>query len=115
MIYVKGEKKSFTILFFIFHFNFFILIQSIFVIVLIGDNTTSGTGTDIGKGLHNLFALFANRDFKIGLLLILISQGIAVYKNFIKPKLYRHTDLEKLMFEPYKRIFVQQFAVIGAQ
>ena len=113
MLYVKGEKKRFTILFFIFHFNFFILIQSIFVIVLIGGDNASDMGPDIGQGFHSLFSLFSNRDFKIGLLVMIISQGISVYRNFIKPKLYQHADLEKLMFEPYKRIFVQQFMAIG--
>ena len=113
MLFVKGDKKRFTIMFFIIHYNFFILIQSIFVIVLIGGDSTDSMGPDIGQGFHNLFSLFSYRDFKVAVLLIVISHGIAVYKNFIKPKLYKHADLEKLMMEPYKRIFVQQFMAIG--
>ena len=113
MSLVRGDQKRFTILFFIFHYNFFILIQSIFVIVLIGGDNEGNMGPDISQGFHNLFSLFSIRDFKIAVLLIVISQGIAVYKHFIKPKLYKHADLEKLMFEPYKRIFVQQFMAIG--
>ncbi|MEN8119271.1 MAG: DUF6498-containing protein [Bacteroidota bacterium] len=113
MSFVRGDQKRFTILFFIFHYNFFILIQSIFVIVLIGGDNAGNMGPDIGQGFHNLFSLFSIRDFKIAVLLIIISHGIAFYKHFIKPKLYRNSDLEKLMFEPYKRIFVQQFMAIG--
>jgi len=113
MSFVRSDKKSFTILFFIFHYNFFILIQSIFVIVLIGGDNVDSMGPDIGQGFHNLFNLFSSRDFKIAILLILISYGMATYKNFIKPKMYVNSNLEKLMFEPYKRIFVQQFMTIG--
>ncbi len=113
MLFVKGEKKSFTIFFFLIHYNFFIFIQSIFVIVLIGGNNSGDMGPNVGQGFHNLFSLFSIKDFKIAILLIVISQGVAVYKNFIKPKRYKHADLEKLMNEPYKRIFVQQFMVIG--
>ncbi|RLD80207.1 MAG: hypothetical protein DRJ10_07750 [Bacteroidetes bacterium] len=113
MLFVKGDKKRFTIMFFIIHYNFFILIQSIFVIVLIGGDNDGNMGPDVGQGFHNLFSLFSFRDFKIAVLLMVISQGIAVYKHFIKPKLYQHADLEKLMMEPYKRIFVQQFMAIG--
>ncbi len=101
MSFTEGKTKFALIPFFLFHYNFFILIQSIFVVILIGG------GTD------DLFTLFTNRDFIIAICLIFISHGVSLYKNYINSKKYKTIKAETLMVSPYKRIFVQQFMVIG--
>jgi len=101
MGFTESNTKFVLIPFFLFHYNFFILIQSAFVVILIGD------------GIDDLFSLFTNRDFLIAIGLIIFSHGLSFYKNYIKNKEFENMTVEKLMISPYKRIFVQQFMVIG--
>jgi hypothetical protein len=42
----------------------------------------------------------------------LISYGFSMYWNFIRTHQYRTIPMMQLMFQPYGRIFIQQFTVI---
>jgi len=98
------------ILFFIFHFGFFVAIQLVFVFVYLGMSDTH---------IKEAYYLLQNLEYVLsysGMSLVFIS--IAIYNladyifNFIIPKKYETSDLNKITTEPYIRIFVQQFTVI---
>ena len=84
--------------FFVFHFNLFVLFQTVFVIVL--DNETFK------------ISRFVNYDFILGIILFAFSHALAYRKNYIKKKEYLRARPDILMFLPYKRIFIQQFTII---
>jgi hypothetical protein len=98
------------ILFFIVHFSFFISIQLIFVFAFL-----TITDNNIKEAFHLLDNIKYVLSYK-GMALVLIS--IAVYNladyvlNFILPRKYETSNLNKIYTEPYTRIFVQQFTVI---
>ncbi len=98
----RGCLKIFLVPFFLFHFNAFVLGQSIFVFVIsaeFGDVDTS-------------FESFYNLEFGLNILLVLFGHGYSFYSDFIKKKGYLMVSEDQLMIQPYKRIFIQQFTVI---
>ena len=109
---INDSQKTFTIFFFIFHYNFFILIQSVFVIVLIGGHSSNSDSPHFGQAISGLIDIFKSRDFIFSVLLIIISHSFNFYNDYLKPEKYKNIKINKQMFEPYKRIFVQQFTVI---
>ena len=42
----------------------------------------------------------------------IISYGFSLVYNFILPGVYKTVSMSLLLFQPYMRIFIQQFAVI---
>ncbi|MEN8119272.1 MAG: DUF6498-containing protein [Bacteroidota bacterium] len=112
MFFVKDGGKPFLIPFFFFHYNGFILIQSVFVVLLLGGEIND-SGLLTTKTIDNLFLTFTNRDFIIAIFIIIFSHGSSFFRNFIKNREFERVKLGNLMFAPYKRIFVQQFMVIG--
>jgi hypothetical protein len=106
----SSKSNYFMILFFIFHYGFFIAIQLVFVFVFLGLSDNN---------IKEAFYILENLKYVLsysGMTLVLIS--ITVYNfadyviNFILPKKYETSDLNKIFSEPYIRIFIQQFTVI---
>ncbi len=101
------KSGLFFIIFFIFHFGFFVFVQTqIFFGVsgLIKDSSMFGMYREIPQALGNEGQL---------LLLIFISYYTlhTLYTFFLSGE-YKTISLNKLMFQPYGRIFIQQFVVI---
>ncbi|RLD80208.1 MAG: hypothetical protein DRJ10_07755 [Bacteroidetes bacterium] len=111
MFFVKDGGKPFLIPFFFIHYNGFILIQSVFVLILIGGEIDE-TGFLTEGTIDSLYFTFTNRDFIIAILLIIFSRGVSFFRNFIKQREFENVKLGNLMFAPYKRIFIQQLMVI---
>lgn len=102
--------KFFMIPFFIFHYFFFVFVQNIFLFVFL-------KGHDIENllGIPQSFweVLMAN-NFEIGISVASIF-GSHLYSflfNYMGNKEYEKIGLPILMFQPYIRIFIQQFVVI---
>ncbi len=100
---LPGCLKVFLVPFFLVHYNFFILVQLIFI----------GTISDFTGEKEPAVQDFLNYDFLIAIALIIASHSYSFYKNYIKKEEYKKTTIIKLMFLPYKRIFIQQITVIG--
>jgi len=107
---VSGSSNYSMILFFLFHYVFFIAVQLVFVFVFIGISDNH---------IKEAFYLLQNLKYVLsynGMTLVLIS--ITAYNfadyilNFIIPKKHETSSLNKIFMEPYLRIFVQQFTVI---
>ncbi|WP_430411766.1 DUF6498-containing protein [Kordia sp.] len=98
------------ILFFIFHYTFFVAIQSIFVFALLEMKDPKIEAFSILKNLAHIFTTYE------GIYPILISLAVFniadFYLNFLVPKAYQNITIEESFVGPYGRIIVQQFAVI---
>jgi hypothetical protein len=101
----------FFIIFFIVHYGFFVAIQmSIFLSVM--NFKGIGKGPDVLLPFLFHFPRYLSKDAMFLLLSFVISYAFLTLKNFIFSGAYRTASLGKLMFEPYARIFIQQFVVI---
>lgn len=118
---MPGCMKFFLVPFFIVHYNIFVGIQGFLIIsfVLIPElnNVT------FVEGLNNqnytvsaqdyLFGVLQFKSFlSVAYLSIVLSHLYSFVKNYLKEGEYKKVVLLQLMFQPYKRIFVQQFLVI---
>jgi hypothetical protein len=105
-----GTQKSgiFFMLFFLVHYGLFLLVQTgLFIQV-------SGLGRD-GLGFLDFFLhwpSYLGPDAYIMLLSFGIFYTIKLVYDFILTREYRQISLMKLMFQPYLRIFIQQFTVL---
>ncbi|WP_406684625.1 DUF6498-containing protein [Seonamhaeicola sp. MEBiC1930] len=110
----KSEKSiAFLIPFFIIHYGFFIAVQSIFVFVLMGDSDV----ISIKEPFHlitNYGIVFKLEGIEYIMGLLFTTQLAKYIFDFILPKKYLQFTPEEIMFKPYVRILIQQFAVILA-
>jgi hypothetical protein len=100
----------FFILFFIVHYGFFLFVQvGIFLsIAHIGDLQF----TDFFTLLFHVRDYLSTETEKL-LLLFIVVNGIIVLKDFVLPGYYKTASINKLLFAPYARVFIQQFCVIS--
>lgn len=110
----SGGDKSlvrgwFFILFFIVHYGFFVFIQTAIFAGVAGISTGGSLGP-----LSFLTSIFSylNIDSKTVLYVFIAMYGFRMMFDFILNRKYRQTSLGVLMFQPYLRIFIQQFVVI---
>ena len=104
----KGIVNYALILFFIFHYGFFIFIQSSFLyMVFFFENNKS-----ITINLESIRVIMNLKGFYIAMISISFVHVIELFFNFIKNKRYYHQDMKKYFSKPYLRIFIQQFVVI---
>jgi len=97
--------------FFLIHYGFFIALQlSIFL-------STSGIGNRYGISnawsLLTHLPLYLSSNSKLLLIAFVVSHGLIVLKDYVLSGAYRTASMGAVMFEPYGRIFVQQFTVIA--
>lgn len=99
----------FFILFFICHYGLFVFVQTgIFAGVSgLSSDGAFGPFTFLGK-----IFFYLNNDAKIVLYSFIAMYGFRMTFDFILSGKYRETSLGLLMFQPYLRIFIQQFVVI---
>lgn len=101
------QSGWFFIFFFIVHYGFFVLVQTqiFFGVSGIGDNTSF-----FGK-YARVPALLGDNG-KLMLLIFITYYTLQNIFSFFVNGAYKTISLGRLMFEPYMRIFVQQFVVI---
>ncbi len=107
-----GGLGNYSILiFFIFHYGFFIAIQSIFAFSFF-EIEGSTFFTDGFALLKNYKALLDLEGMWLLIASIIFTNLLAFIMNFLAEKRYEHFTANELMSKPYLRIFVQQFVVI---
>ncbi len=113
-IWYNGASRTkqhglFFMLFFLVHYGMFVAIQTgLFLQV-------SGIGKSMHRGFFDFFlhwTQYLGRDAYYMLAGFFISYGFSMYRNFIRTSQYRTISMMQLMFQPYGRIFIQQFTVI---
>ena len=107
---IKIQKSGiFFMLFFLVHYGMFVAIQTGMFI------QASGIGKDFHIGFFNFFLhwpRYLGEDAYYMMAGFIISYGFAMYWNFMRSRQFRTITLPLLMFQPYIRIFIQQFTVI---
>ncbi|WP_045114675.1 DUF6498-containing protein [Microscilla marina] len=119
---MPGCMKIFLVPFFIVHYNVFVGIQGFFIIsfVLLPElnnanfmTTPSGSGYTVSAQDYLLGILQFNSLLSVAYLSIVLSHLYSFVKNYLVEGENKNVVLLELMFQPYKRIFLQQFLVIG--
>lgn len=94
--------------FFIFHYYFFVFVQlSIFF-----PSTGSGSVSFPFHAVAALYEFALQRSSIIALAAFIANNLFVLLNDFLIPRVYEHRSMAEQMFEPYPRIFVQQFVVI---
>jgi Family of unknown function (DUF6498) len=104
-----SQHGLFFMIFFLVHYGMFVAIQmGIFFSV-----SGIAKGSDIGflSFFYKWPQLLGNNSY-IMLAGFIISYGFSLVYNFILPGTYKTISMSLLLFQPYIRIFIQQFAVI---
>ena len=107
-----GNSKGYgTIVFFLFHYGFFIAIQSIFAFAIfsMGDAVVFKEPFDL---IHNYGIILHLQDIKYALPAIIFTHLGKFFTDFLGHQKYLKFDIQEIMFSPYVRIFIQQFVVI---
>lgn len=89
-----SNKKSSYILFFLFHYFFFMIGHGVFVFSFFGPPDIPIVG--LIAGLASLF----------------ISHGISYFENFIAKEEYKRVSPGKLFAQPYKRVMVMHLTIV---
>lgn len=97
-----GCIKLFLIPFFLVHYNLFVIVQAVFVIVI----SVEVDNRDV------MLSQFTSLAFLLSILILFLSHGYSFYKNYIKKGEYLQVTAPDLMLQPYKRIVIQQVTVI---
>lgn len=109
---VPSDVTGFAVIpFFLFHYNFFIFVQSVLFFAFSSMWEPMGKGPEPFNVLAN-FALYINKETFWALGSLTIANFTFFINDFIVPGKYQTQSLYGLMFAPYKRIFLQQFLVI---
>lgn len=106
----QGAKGTLAmILFFMFHFNFFIFVQSV---LLFGFAGGSVSGIQDGFNIIHNYSLFLREPYLISIYAFIGSQIVYTGNELFVTHSYENMTIDKYMFLPYTRIFIQQFVVI---
>jgi len=97
-----GCMKIVIIPFFLVHYNAFVLVQTVFFYFI---------STHLGEQEFNLQDFF-NVDYILNILFIVGSHAYSFIQNYVKKEEYLKVSLSGLMIYPYKRVIIQQAAVI---
>jgi hypothetical protein len=103
------QPGLFFMLFFLVHYGIFVAIQTGLFIQVSGIARTYRTGF-FDFIIH--WPRYLGPDAYYMLAGFFISYGFSMYLNFIRTRRYRTISLMQVMFQPYGRIFIQQFTVI---
>lgn len=110
----NGNSSSmpawFFMIFFVLHYGFFVAIQLSIFLSISGAEKQTGIANAWDFLVHFRRYLSANSLWLLGGLVA--SYGFITLKDFVLSGAFRTTSLGIIMFEPYGRIFVQQFTVI---
>ncbi len=100
-----SQVKWLLILFFIFHYGMFMFVHLVFIMFLFGFQFFSRNPVASSFAFGFQFLVFVAG--------LVVSHGISYQKNFIENKEYLSASLGKLMFQPYGRVVLMHFAILG--
>ncbi len=107
---LNQKSSSLKIGFFLMHYMFFVAVPSIFVFAIFSfSDSAIKDPLDI---LYNFEYVLSLKGIYYGLITMFIMYSLQTYFGFVRTKIYNSYTLDKLLFQPYVRIFIQQFTVI---
>ncbi len=104
----KGVKGLMIIPFFLVHYFLFVFVQLSLFFPLLNAQTSIG----ISAIYQNITLFMTVKSTNIALSIFTINCGLQFVSGFIMNGAYTKRTMGEQMFEPYPRIFVQQFVVI---
>ncbi|MBL6962643.1 MAG: hypothetical protein ISR55_02375 [Bacteroidetes bacterium] len=116
--YFTGSKENpkgyFVIPFFIFHYGFFIFVQLTILNSVLSMSTTdfSYHSNSLIPNFIEFFSACFNQKGELLLVIFLVTHLFDFMFRYVRSKSFKNISTSKQMFEPYVRIFVQQFIVI---
>lgn len=104
----------FLSIFFLFHFNFFVLTQTVFVVVFAqadfsNENLTESEAFELVDKMENTLT---DKYLLESLIALVVSHGFSFFYHYLVGGEYRKATANALMFDPYRRIVIQQLTVI---
>ena len=99
----------FYIGFFSVHYGIFVFVQTTFFFVFLAMEDPNISSS---IGLENFKTILHFQGFQVGLALMVISYALRFYFIFFRTGYYKTVQLESYIFQPYLRIFIQQFVAI---
>lgn len=107
----------FLSIFFLFHFNLFVLVQTVFVVVFsqidVAElSSETEENQDFTEVIGAAETYMADQYLRESVLALIISHGFSFFVNYLVGGEFRRADAGKLMLAPYGRIVVQQLTVI---
>ena len=109
----KTAKVFGLILFFIFHYGFFIAVQSVFLFAFFSFDGNSFVKEPFHL-IENFDAVLRLEGMPLIISVLFVSQLIKYIFDFQIPKKYNTYKVKDIMFKPYLRIIIQQFTVLLA-
>ncbi len=109
----KDSKQKllgmFYMAFFSVHYGIFVFVQTTFFFVFLAmeDKNVSSS-----IGLENFKTILQLPGFQVGLIFMIFSYALPFYFIFFRSNYYRTVQIESYIFQPYLRIFIQQFVAI---
>lgn len=111
--YDKKNSIVASILFFIVHYGGFIAIQSIFLFAIFSTGNNSFIKEPFNI-IENFRIVLNLEGMPIILTLLIGTQFMKFFFDFLIPRKYEKFKVKEIMFKPYFRIIIQQFTVIIA-
>lgn len=112
ILFSKSKSSEFgLIFFFLFHYGFFVAIQSIFGFALFSFKAETIIKEPFNI-IENYISILNLEDIKYVLPAIIFTHLGKFISDFIYNKKYLKFTTKEIMFKPYVRIFIQQFVVI---
>ncbi len=99
------------VFFFLVHYGFFIFIQLLIFLEIPAIQRLLGDNVGVFQFLFH-FPQYMQQSSLWLLLMFAASYALITVKDFILTGAYKTGDMNYIMFQPYMRIFVQQFTVI---
>ena len=95
--------------FFSLHYGIFVFVQTTFFFVFL---SMEDPNISSSIGFENFRTILQMHGFQVGLAFMLISYVLRFYFVFFRTGYYKTVQLEAYIFQPYLRIFIQQFVAI---
>ncbi len=99
----------FYMVFFTFHYGIFVFVQTTFFFVFLSMGDPRITA-DLGFG--NFATVLHFQGVQNGLVFLTISYSFKFWFGFYRSQYYKTIDIQSYFFQPYLRIFIQQFVAI---
>src|SRR6266545_4005176 len=107
---ISWVGKAFLIPFFCVHFGGFTFIHGTFVFAMFGGPAYSH---QFFPSVAGVLAAIRGTGIRLGVLGLVLSHGVSFVGNYLIGGEYRRASLQQLMSQPYGRVMVMHFVILG--
>jgi len=107
---IRWLGKAFLIPFFCVHFGGFTFVHGVFVFAMFGGPAYAH---QFFPGVAGVFAAIRQTGIGFAVLGLILSHGVSFVGNYLLSGEYRRASLQQLMSQPYGRVMVMHFVILG--